>query len=55
MILDGGTQLVGLRSSTWQLRLITGAIFGVGLVWFAYPYLEESMKQSPPVSPRQER
>ena len=46
MILDGGTQLVGLRSSSWQLRLITGALFGVGLVWFAYPYIEESLKTS---------
>jgi uncharacterized membrane protein len=46
MILDGGTQLVGLRSSTWQLRLFTGALFGVGLVWFAYPYIEESIKTS---------
>lgn len=46
MIIDGGTQLVGLRSSTWQLRLITGAFFGVGLIWFAYPYIEESMKSS---------
>ena len=44
MIIDGGTQLVGLRSSTWQLRLITGAFFGVGLIWFAYPYIEDSMR-----------
>jgi uncharacterized membrane protein len=50
MILDGSTQLVGLRSSTWQLRLITGAFFGVGLIWFAYPYIEESIKQSFPAS-----
>jgi len=48
MILDGTTQLVGLRSSNWQLRLITGALFGVGLVWFAYPYIEESMQKSFP-------
>jgi len=46
MFLDGGTQLVGLRSSTWQLRLITGTFFGVGLIWFAYPYIEDSMKKS---------
>jgi len=44
MFIDGGTQLIGLRHSTWDLRLITGAIFGVGLIWFAYPYIEESMK-----------
>jgi uncharacterized membrane protein len=46
MILDGGTQLIGLRSSSWQLRLITGGLFGVGLIWFAYPYIEESMRES---------
>jgi len=46
MILDGGTQLVGLRSSSWQLRLITGSLFGVGLIWFAYPYIEESIRSS---------
>ncbi len=46
MFIDGSTQLVGLRSSTWQLRLITGAFFGIGLIWFAYPYIEESMKSS---------
>ena len=55
MILDGGTQLVGLRSSSWQLRLITGALFGVGLIWFAYPYVEESMRRSPPVPSGRER
>lgn len=41
--LDGFTQLLGLRTSTWYLRLITGALFGAGLVWLAYPYVEEAM------------
>jgi uncharacterized membrane protein len=40
---DGFTQLFGLRESTWYLRLITGAIFGTGLVWLAYPFVEEAM------------
>jgi uncharacterized membrane protein len=40
---DGFTQLFGLRTSTWHLRLITGAIFGTGLVWLAYPFVEEAM------------
>ncbi len=40
---DGFTQLFGLRESTWYLRLITGFIFGTGLVWLAYPFVEEAM------------
>ena len=40
---DGFTQLFGLRESVWYLRLITGAIFGTGLVWLAYPFVDEAM------------
>ncbi len=40
---DGGSQLVGLRESTWLLRLITGGLFGAGTVWLAYPYVQEAM------------
>lgn len=41
MAVDGLLQLVGVHQSTWVLRTITGAIFGIGAVLFAYPYLEE--------------
>ncbi len=41
MGVDGVTQLMGLRSSTWQLRTLTGALFGIGTVWFVYPYLAQ--------------
>ena len=41
MGLDGVLQLFGFYESTWVRRSITGAIFGVGAVLFAYPYLEE--------------
>jgi uncharacterized membrane protein len=44
MGIDGLTQLFGLRESTWQLRMITGALFGLASVWLAYPYLEEGMR-----------
>ena len=41
MAVDGLLQLVGLHESNWLLRSITGAIFGVGAVLFAYPYADE--------------
>jgi len=41
---DGFTQLFGLRESTWYLRLITGYLFGAGVVWLAYPYVQDSME-----------
>lgn len=43
MIIDGGTQLVGLRESTWLLRTLTGGLFGLVTVWLAYPYIQEAM------------
>lgn len=39
MAADGLTQLFGWRHSTWELRTITGALFGVGTVWLTYPRL----------------
>jgi uncharacterized membrane protein len=41
MAVDGLSQLVGLHESNWILRTITGGIFGVGAVLFAYPYADE--------------
>ena len=38
---DGFVQLLTSYESTWQLRTITGSLFGLATVWFAYPYLEE--------------
>ena len=43
--IDGLTQLFGWRESTWWLRTITGALFGFGSVWLAYPYVEEAMQE----------
>jgi uncharacterized membrane protein len=40
---DGLSQLFGLRTSNWWLRTLTGALFGVGVVWLVYPYIQESM------------
>jgi uncharacterized membrane protein len=40
---DGLTQLFGLRTSNWWLRTLTGVLFGAGVVWLVYPYIQESM------------
>ena len=40
MAIDGLSQLVGWRESTWELRTITGALFGVANVWLFYPRLD---------------
>jgi len=49
--LDGGSQLVSqlplgllpFRESTALMRIVTGALFGVMSVWFAYPNVQDSM------------
>lgn len=53
MALDGGTQFVSLiipgfpaRESVWQLRILTGALFGFSIVWLAYPYIQEGMDET---------
>ncbi len=44
MALDGTTQLVGWRESTWALRMITGTLFGSGSVWFALPLMQKHLR-----------
>jgi uncharacterized membrane protein len=44
MGIDGTLQLFGLYESTWWLRGVTGIIFGVGSVFFAYPYLQDGFR-----------
>jgi len=34
------------RESTPFLRVLTGALFGFATAWFAYPYIEESMRET---------
>jgi uncharacterized membrane protein len=43
--IDGLAQLFGFYESTWQLRTITGSLFGIATVWFAYPHLEAGMAE----------
>ncbi len=45
MAIDGFTQLFELRESTWYLRGITGALFGVATVWLTFPRLEENFSE----------
>lgn len=55
--LDGFSQLLSqtglgifswlpLRESTPLLRALTGALFGLGTIWFGLPYLEESVREN---------
>ncbi|HEX3272333.1 MAG TPA: DUF2085 domain-containing protein [Ktedonobacterales bacterium] len=46
MALDGGTQLVGWRESNVFLRLLTGAIFGLGTAWFLFPQIEDAARDA---------
>jgi len=45
MAVDGLGQLIGLWTSTWWSRAITGSLFGLACVWLVYPYLEEGMRE----------
>jgi uncharacterized membrane protein len=57
MALDGTTQLFGLRESTWQLRLITGTLFGLGSVWFVLPLMHKTLLETvvPPMPSKTNR
>jgi uncharacterized membrane protein len=46
LALDGVTQLLGLRTSTWQLRTISGFLASAATVWLVYPYLERAFKEA---------
>ena len=41
--LDGFSQLLGWRESTWALRVLTGTLFGSASVWFLYPRLDRAL------------
>ena len=45
MAIDGFSQLLGLRESTWLLRGLTGSLFGVATIWLAFPRLQESFDE----------
>lgn len=45
MAYDGLTQMFGLRESTWELRVLTGTLFGLGNMWFALPLIQRTIRQ----------
>ncbi len=45
MAYDGLTQMFGLRESTWELRLLTGALFGIGNMWFVLPFIQKTVNE----------
>ena len=51
LALDGTTQMFGWRESTWELRVLTGTLFGLGNVWFALPLIQKTILESLPVQP----
>jgi uncharacterized membrane protein len=47
LILDGGSQLVGLRESVNWLRLTTGLLAGASAAWYLLPRLAASITSAP--------
>jgi uncharacterized membrane protein len=45
MALDGFSQLFGWRESTPELRVLTGALFGLASVWLIYPRVEDVLRE----------
>ena len=45
MAVDGVTQLLFFRESTWPLRVFTGGLVGVASVWLLYPHLETAFAE----------
>lgn len=44
MAVDGFTQLFGWRESTWELRVLTGGFFALGVVWYTFPHFDLLMR-----------
>jgi uncharacterized membrane protein len=39
-------QVLPYRESTPFLRVLTGSLFGFGTAWFAFPNIEDSMRET---------
>jgi uncharacterized membrane protein len=49
---DGLLQLSGLVESNWQRRVATGLLFGIGLIWVAFPLVEWGMSDAGDIARR---
>jgi len=36
--------MFGLRESNWELRLLTGALFGMAVSWFILPLMQRTLE-----------
>jgi uncharacterized membrane protein len=45
LVLDGLTQLLGLRTSNWELRTLSGLLAAGGSVWLVYPHLHRGFSE----------
>jgi uncharacterized membrane protein len=43
---DLGTQMIGLRSGVWGMRVLTGGLFAVATMWWALPRAESGTSTS---------
>jgi uncharacterized membrane protein len=43
---DGLTQMFGLRESNWELRVLTGTLFGFGSIWFILPMMHKTLLET---------
>ena len=50
--LDGGTQMFGWRESNWELRTLTGTLFGIACCWLILPTLEGLIRDLTSARPR---
>jgi uncharacterized membrane protein len=51
MAIDGVTQMFGWRESTWELRVLTGTLFGLGNMWFALPFIQKTLTETVSLHP----
>jgi uncharacterized membrane protein len=45
LVLDGFTQLLGLRMSNWELRTLSGLLAAGASVWLVYPHLHRGFSE----------
>lgn len=47
MAWDGVTQMFGWRESSWELRVLTGTLFGLANVMFVLPMIQKALLETP--------